>query len=649
LRRLDSAAGVLSAVLAPAGFGKTTLLAQWAATAHPGTVAWLSLDESEQDPAVFWAHVSSALGAAPEATTLILDGLERISGSTAEAELWRFVSESPQLRVVVSGRGEPSHPLAAVRARGELLELRASDLRFDGRETHELLDRVDAVDLALSGELADACAGWPAAIRLALTAISTRAWEEQLLAFVTEEVLVGDGDAQAFLQRTSLLEELSPAACDRMLGSTTAAATLRELEDRHLLVERSGDEGRYRLEPGARRVLRAALEQSEPRVASELHHRAAAAERASGNLEAAVEHLLASGDMVTAGRVVAGIWERATDAGRQAQVLDWLERLPAGVNNLHLALARGWLLRLDGRRAESERWLDVARTAAPPALRAQAAQACVLARAALPWDDVAGGMTLARRAWRIEQRGPRRSLAAWAIGWASWWSGDFEAAANYLTDAVVGGSRLVEIAAIAVLARLDLERGDVDAAAIRIATAERMVADGRLAHLPELGMVATASGAVAAARGAGNDALAPLERGIRVRRLWGHPLETADALAVAAPVVARERGRQAAGALLAEARLLLDACADPGVLPQRLAAATRDALPRPGAGGQIELTPRERAVLHLLAEGHSKREIAERLYVSFNTVHSHTKAVYRKLGVSTRREAVEHASEIALR
>jgi LuxR family maltose regulon positive regulatory protein len=162
-------------------------------------------------------------------------------------------------------------------------------------------------------------------------------------------------------------------------------------------------------------------------------------------------------------------------------------------------------------------------------------------------------------------------------------------------------------------------------------------------------MVATAAGAVAAARGNGGDALEHLERGIRLRRLWGHPFETVDALAVAAPVVARERGRRAAGTLLTEARLLLDACADPGVLSERLAAATRVALPRPGAGGNDELTPRERAVLQLLAEGYSKREIAERLFVSFNTVHSHTKAVYRKLGVSSRREAVEHASEITLR
>jgi LuxR family maltose regulon positive regulatory protein len=665
MRRLDEAAGMLGTVLAPAGFGKTTLLAQWANAARPGTVAWLSLDESEEEPSVFWAHVSAALGGSPDRTeatladaidlaerasaeTLVLDGLERIAGSPAADELWRFVSEWPSLQIVVSGRVEPSLPLAAVRARGELLELRAPDLRFDSREVQEIVDRAGGTD----GALADACAGWPAALRLALAATSVRVWEEQLLAFVREEVLADDPDAQQFLLRTALLEELSAEQCDMLLESRPmtrpSAEILAELEARHLLVERHR-EGRYRLEPAARRVLRSDLERSEPRVAAELHLRAARVARASGHMEGAVEHLLAAGDSIAAGRLVAATWERATDEGRQAQVLDWLERLPAGAGNLHLALARGWLLRLDGRRAESERWLDLAQASAPPKLRAPAARACLLARAVLPWDDAGQAMTLARRAWRTERRGPRRALAAWALGWASWWSGDFEASRTFLADALVGGPRLVEIAALAVLARLDLDAGDVDAAEIRVVVAQRLIGERCLEGLPELGMVATAAGAVAAARGHWSDALDGVERGVRLRRRWGHPLEAVDALAVAAPVVARERGRRAAGALLAEARLLLDACADPGVLTERLAASTRVALPRPAAGGNDELTPRERAVLQLLAEGYSKREIAERLFVSFNTVHSHTKAVYRKLGVSSRREAVERASEITLR
>jgi LuxR family maltose regulon positive regulatory protein len=257
-------------------------------------------------------------------------------------------------------------------------------------------------------------------------------------------------------------------------------------------------------------------------------------------------------------------------------------------------------------------------------------------------------MTLARRAWRTERNGRRRALAAWALGWASWWSGDLDAAADALEDAL-GGPRLVEIGALAVLSRIDLEHGDLVVADARLTDAEALMAERRLEGLPELGMVATARGAVDAARGSAAAALPALDQGIRLRRVWGHPLETADALAVAAPVVALERGRRAAGALLAEARLLLGACAEPGIVPERVAAASRAALPRPTLGTHDELTPRERTVLRLLAQGRSKREIAAQLYVSFNTVHSHTKAVYRKLGVSSRREAVDRAAELTLR
>lgn len=652
LRRLDEAGGVTFVLAAPAGFGKTTLLAQWAGQAPAGAVAWLSLDESARDPAVFRAHLTAALArsalalaAGPAAASaLVLDGYEQIAGSAGEDELWRFVAERPAVQLVVAGRGEPSAPLAAARAHGEVLELRAPDLRFDRAEALELVGRVAAAESWAPTEIVDACAGWPAALRLALTAQSPQVWEQRLLEFVTEDV-VRRRDARAFLPGASLLDELSPPACDAVLEVDDSAAVLADLERRHLLVERSGEDGRYRIEPGARRVLAAELESTQRRFAAKLHRRAAAVELAAGRKEQAVEHFLACGDTTAAGRIVSASWGRLTENGRQERVLEWLDRLPPGPNDLRLALARGWLLRLDGRVAESERWLDDARTLAPLELRPAVVRACVLAQAALPWDDVGRARTLARRAWRTERNGPRRALAAWALGWAYWWGGDLLAAAKAL-ELAFGGPHLVEAAALAVLSRIDLERGDVDAADARVTAAELLVAERGLDDLPELGMVATARGAVAAARGSGAAALPALDRGIRLRRLWGHPLETADALAVAAPVVASERGRREAGVLLAEARLLLAACPDPGALPERLAAATRVALPRPSAGGYDELTPRERTVLRLLAEGRSKQEIADELYVSFNTVHTHTKAVYRKLGVSTRREAVERASVI---
>src|SRR5205085_2287182 len=167
--------------------------------------------------------------------------------SPAEAELWGFVAERPPLQLVVAGRGEPSAPLAGARARGEVLELRAADLRLDREEALQLAGRPGA-------ELVEACAGWPAALRLAVSAPSQRAWEEQLLELVTEEI-VPEPAARVFLLHTALLEKLSPAVCDAALEIDGSAAMLEDLERRQLLVERRGEDTRYRLEPAARRVL----------------------------------------------------------------------------------------------------------------------------------------------------------------------------------------------------------------------------------------------------------------------------------------------------------------------------------------------------------------------------------------------------------
>ncbi|HYA08241.1 MAG TPA: LuxR C-terminal-related transcriptional regulator, partial [Gaiellaceae bacterium] len=671
LERLDEGRDLLTVVVAPAGFGKTTLLAQWASMRAPN-VAWLSLDDADAEPDVLWVHVLAAfdhafpgfdtegfaptpLGAAElverlSPGALVLDGYERIVGSLADVSLWRFAAERPRLQLVVSGRSEPSAPLAAARARGELLEIRTSELRLTRPEASAFVQRAGSSTLptALVSDTVDLCGGWGAALRLAVTASSPAAWDGQLRELVFGEILAGRGEERAFLTKTSILEELSAPLCDAVLGIHDSEEMLARVERDQLLVERVVGTGGYRLDRAARRVLATELARAEPGLVRDLHRRAAAWYEAEGRPEAAIEHLLACGDTVAAGKHVGRSWEAVADAGGRARVLRWLEQVPASRDDVRLALARGWLLRLDGRRTESDAWLDAARAAAPLRARPAVVRACELARSVLPWDDVGRGMALARRAWRNERNGPRRAQAAWALGWASWWNGDLDAAAAALPDAL-GGPLLIGIGARAVLARIELARDDEDAAEALLEDAAAAIDENHLEELPELGMVATASGALSAARGGGASALEALERGIRLRRLWGHPLETADALVVAAPVAAVHGGRKAAAEMLGEARRLVAACPDPGILPTRLMEAARYALPRPGAAGPgDELTARERTVLRLLAQGRSKREIAEELYVSFNTVHSHTKAVYRKLGASSRQEAVERAEELGL-
>ena len=159
----------------------------------------------------------------------------------------------------------------------------------------------------------------------------------------------------------------------------------------------------------------------------------------------------------------------------------------------------------------------------------------------------------------------------------------------------------------------------------------------------EDGEVHTAYGVALAAHGRREEALPELEKGVFLRRLWGQSLDLVDGLIALAPTVADRATASAPRALFAEAAALVDGCRDPGVLPERLAAARRAATA--GAASGEPLSERELTVLRLLRGGMSEREIARELYVSFNTVHSHVKAIYRKLGVSSRAEAVARARE----
>ena len=552
---LESGAGRrLTVVSAPAGFGKTALLAGWASTAAR-PVAWLSLDEEDRDPAAFRADVAAALGELRRPVALVLDGYELIADAPSRESLSRLVGDAPPtLQIVLSGRGDPPFPLDALRARGEVLEIGADDLRMTDAEAAELLHRAAGGSLAVREvqRQIDRCDGRPAALCL---------------------------------------------------------------------------------------------------VAYSPVHGIAGAEPASLR-DPAVEQALLRGDLAEAGRRIVRSWRRLVDAGEQACVLGWIERLPSWFvdGDPRLGVVRAWLLILEGQREESERSLEAAsRAATAKELRDAVGREAALLRAAVPWDDVGAALTLAQRAYRAQRFGSARSVAAWALGSACWWSGDLDAAAEALADAL-DSPLIVRCAAQALLSRIALERGGQELALALARTADRTLRGNGLASLRQLGMVATAVGAAEAAQSPGSGALAQLERGVRLRRAWGHPLETADALIAAAPTAAAIVGRRQGAAMLGEARRLVAGCSDPGVLAERLARAERIALPRPDRlRPEPVLSERELEVLRLLASGLSKREIGSELYLSFNTVHSHTKAIYRKLGVSSRHEAVSRAHEFGVR
>ena len=657
-RRLDEGEGVrLTVVSAPAGYGKTTLLTDWAARSER-SVAWLTLDAGDREPRTLLRHVAAALARSVPGFTLGDTSVESLCGVAAGCEpfalvvddahaaytgeaattLARIVECAPRtLRLVLAGRGDPPFPLGALRARGELLELGARDLR---------LTDLEAVALAgpeLGARVIERSEGWPAMLRL-FAAGDERTAEADVAELVLEEILAEQPKARRFLMRTSVLDRLSAPLCDAVLGGSGSGAMLRSLEHAQVLVLPLDDRDEwFRLHGEARRVLRAELERTAPKALPELHRRAAAWFVRAGLFEHAIEHSLAAGDAGAAGRLILRAADGLVDEGKRVRVLAWVERLPVWKVDCEprLALLRARLLYLDGRPFEAEESLAAAERAAAhaPRLAAATARAVAHVRASFVWDDVGAALTRARAC----------PGATWGIGWALWWHGELEESERFLRDTAASGPTLGVCAAQAVLARIALAHGERDRAEELARTAADTAAVHGLDALPELGMIATALGAAVAARGAHAEALPQLERGVRLRRSSGHPLETADALIAAAPSAAVVQGRARAAELIAEARCIVRSCADPGDLPARLVEAERRALPRPGhAEHGAALSDRELAVLRLLAAGRSKREIGDELFLSFNTIHSHTKAIYRKLGVSTRADALARARSLGV-
>ncbi len=441
--------GRLTLVSAPAGFGKTTLLSEWihasgATQASPLQVAWASLDEGDNDPARFWTYVLAALNTlqpglgddalallrAPQPSpieavlTTLINGVAslpqghhrgrpyvlvlddyHVVESPAIHEALAFLLDHlpPQLHLLLSGRADPPLPLSRLRARGELAELRADDLRFTPAEAVTFLNQVMGLDLSAAdiAVLETRTEGWIAGLQLA--ALSMRGREPErtasfiqafsgshryILDYLVEEVLRRQPEAiQSFLLQTSILDRLSGSLCDAILGdqrpalpssfvqgpsSSSAQAILEYLEAANLFLVALDDERRwYRYHRLFGDLLRANLLQTHPGRVPELHRRAAAWYERHGSLAEAVGHRLAAGDVEAAADLIeqsAGemLWVR----GEVATLLRWLAMLPEPLvcSRPRLCLAYAWALFLsiqfeavEARMQDAERALHEAR------------------------------------------------------------------------------------------------------------------------------------------------------------------------------------------------------------------------------------------------------------------------------------------------
>jgi LuxR family maltose regulon positive regulatory protein len=390
----------LTLVCAPNGFGKTTLLAQWASLASP-SVAWISLDESESDPVRFWAAVFSALdrlvpgvkrqvvkSASSSGLTqnlaltallktvtgiqhpilLMLDNYSVLqeTGTSIHEGITFLAEHAPaHVHLVLAGRRDPPLPLARLRAHGVLYELRVAELRFTSEETAEFLAKQMGARLTAQevGTLHARTEGWVVGLQLAAQALKGEANLSSAIAnftgehpyivdFLSEEVLNKLPAAiQQFLLETSVLSQLNGALCEAVTGVSNSQEVLETLAQAGLFLLPADEQPQsYRFHPLFAEVLRLRLQQGQPEHVPELRLRASAWYEEQGNLAEAIEYAFAGGDLVRAARLLEESTEEWLGSGAQAGLQRWLRRLPDELISRwpHLCVAQAQLLLAGG-------------------------------------------------------------------------------------------------------------------------------------------------------------------------------------------------------------------------------------------------------------------------------------------------------------
>jgi LuxR family maltose regulon positive regulatory protein len=692
------------------GWGKTTLLAQWASrSGRP--FAWVSVDEQDNDPIVLLTYVAAALdrvspldpavfdalaspGASVEATivprlgralatseqevVLVLDDLHLLrdpQGLDAIAALARHVPPGSQLALSV--RGDPPLPAAALRARGLAAEVGPDDLRMDAEQAARLLG---GAGVDLSGreldELIEHVEGWPAGVYLAALSIRARGGSATgAAAFAGSDRLVVDylrsellahlsQDDVRFLTRTAVLERMSGPLCDAVLESGGSAAILESLERSNLfLVPLDRDRQWYRYHHLFQELLRAQLEQAEPDLVPRLLGHAGEWCVANGQLEAAFGYAQEAGDVDRAAKLFEQCGPLVYQSGRVATIERWFGWLEAhgamernaAVATLAAAVASTW-----GRPAEAERLADAAERAGYEGRLPDGSASVDSWRAIVRAQLCRGGLARMRAdaefSVRTLARGSfNRPNAALQLAFSRLLAGEVDEADDLFSDVAEEGLKLgaheAGALALAERAAIAIGRGAWVQADELVERALQMIRRSRMEEYPTSGFVWALAARVALHREGAERAQEFLARAqrLRPRLTYAVPyfaIQTRLELARAYLALADAGG---AATMLREIDAILRRQPDLGVLPaqvEELRASLKTL--RAEAPGASTLTEAELRLLPYLATHLSFREIGERLYISRNTVKSQVMANYRKLNVSSRNGAVERARELGL-
>jgi LuxR family maltose regulon positive regulatory protein len=607
-------------------------------------------------------------------TALVFDDFHRLSAGLArDSVAWLIEHGPPSFQIVISSRTEPALPLARLRARGELVELRAKDLAFTADEADALMNGHLQLDLSHHelDDLATQTEGWAAGLYLA--ALSLRGSgdrREQLrkfdgsnrhvVDFLVDEVLAThDLATQDLMLHSAILQRFCGPLLDAVIDHEGSGTFLAAISRSNLFLLPLDDHGEwYRFHHLFAQLLRTELERRQPGLAPILHRRAYIWFRDQGLLDDAFEHAIGAGAFTDAGDLILTAWDRYSNGARHATVLTWLQQIPRQLllEDSNLLLVEAWIQSMSGNRAEAAAAIVAVEERGgleagplPDGFRSLQASLAAL-KAQFPWGSVSNMFENAvRAASLVEPESRFRSIVCWGVGAAHYFRGELDEADPWFEEAVALAPRsdrwIIAASALAYRSFIAGELGQLDEQSRLAGEAVILAREHNLEEID--GEVHVALGMSLATRRSFREALPLLERGVAVLRWWGQPTELANAQIHRAWALRAAGERRAAAVAIADARATVDGCPDPAFLRDRVAALERSSPERSGSG-RADLSRQELTVLRLLRSSLSERDIGRELHLSHNTIHSHTRSIFRKLGVSTRADAVERARQLHL-
>ena len=704
--RLAGAHQPVIAVTAPAGYGKSIVLAQWADTKHP-RVAWLSVDDRDNDPVVLLTYLAVALNRVQPIPPRVFRSLA--SPGAGLADVFRLVSTvramekpvhivvdhaealtSPECRDIVAelavrlppgsqlaiaSREQVPVPVPQLRTHGALLEIDSRDLAMDDEEGQLLLSGA-GVDLSAadSAVLVARTEGWAAGLYLAALAIEAGSPHVDVGVFAGNDRYMGDylraeflgrvsRAVVSFLTRTSILHRLTGPLCDATVGGKGSAAVLDGLARRNLLViplDRTDE--CYRYHQLFRELLYGELRRREPETVAELHLRAAAWYEANGSPEDAVGHAQQAGDADQVARLVLNLANPVWAGGRLDTVLRWMEWFSANDLVAHhpaIAIHGALIYALIGKPTEADQWAAAAEKAELVATfdDGNTMDACLAYLRALLCragpDEMRRDAAIALAGLRADSPYRPAMLQAEAVGLLL--AGDLDQAESRFVQAQdeATAARVVPFIPLLMAERgiIAGARDDWNGAAALAADALALMGDGEFDDYWTSALVYAWAARVAAHQGDVAQARDLVVQAARLRPLltYALPIVSVQALLELARTylaLADPAGAVAALRQIADIREhrrdLGSLAAEAEELRSRLDVLKSEML------GASSLTTAELRLLPLLATHLSLAEISQRLVVSRNTVKTQAISIYRKLGVSTRSETVRRMQQVGL-